>query len=68
MKDKNGVEIRLGDIVTIRVRAGVTGFYSSGSIGIRVPYQTYALSQEELEVDVTARQESAWLNDDQTRS
>jgi hypothetical protein len=55
MKDKNGVEIQQGDICTASLRVGVVGLRRSGTVSIRVPYQTYALEPEDLEVDLSAR-------------
>jgi hypothetical protein len=56
MLDKNGVEIWQGDIVTVSLRVGVTALRASGTVSIRVPYVSYAMEPEEVEVDVGARE------------
>ena len=58
MRDKNGVEIQRGDIVTVFIRAGVSDLYEWDGVSVRIPYATYALDASKVEVDLKARESS----------
>jgi len=56
MKDKNGVEIRRGDIVKVSISAGVVDLNPSGTVSVRIPYVAYSLEPGDIEVDVKYRE------------
>ena len=56
MRDRNGVEIQRGDIVTVSIRAGVSDLYEWDGVSVRIPYATYALDASKVEVDLSVRE------------
>ena len=56
MRDKNGVEIQRGDIVTVSIRAAVADLYEWDGVSVRIPYASYALDGSKVEVDLSVRE------------